>query len=321
LQFLEHRGSVVRVDPTPSKAALTKALALGQAREAAGQLVSFGTLDGFCNTPYALLQSSVSNGLSDRCHANDMMVTLVRVLAEVPPWGRLRAAMAQAMLPPLTQLHKVPGGGGALFDQMLAACRAEPDRDSLCLALTDVRLWTAPSDMSDDTDLMSSIAFRAEHLHVEALQAGLTQAPSEGATSAVNSRAVVEEAAGSGGSLAREKRADTTGTRSALQQQTPLDSSTVGVDEDVGTANAVTIDEVSAQREAECRAFVQTIYDKRFRRPDDDKNDGLVDRCLQKIAMDLNSDDTHFVLELIQNADDNLCVALAPSSPFSSTLS
>jgi hypothetical protein len=304
LQFLEHRGSVVRVDPTPSKAALTKALALGQAREAAGQLISFGTLDGFCGTPYALLQSSVSKGLSER---NDMMVSAVRVLSEVPPWGRLRGAMAQAMLPPLAELHKVPGG--TLFDQMLAACRAEPDRDRLCAALVDIRLWTAPSDASDDSDFMSAVAFRAASLHTEAMRAGLAHAPSEGVTSTEKSRAQ-SEPADAGGVLARDGQAATADTATAEQQENSCGTPPTRVDESEGVSNAVAvvIKEEAVQREEECHAFVQTIYDKRFRRPDDDKNDGLVDRCLEKIAMTLNSDDTHFVLELIQNADDNQCV-------------
>lgn len=302
LQFLEHRGSVVRVDPAPSKAAITTALASGHTREVAGQLVSFGTLHGFSCTPYALLQSSVWNGLSEQSHPNEMMVSAVRVLAEIPPWGRLRAVMAQAMLPPLAQLHKVPGG--VLFDQMLASCRAQPDRDNLCAALVDVRLWAAPSDTSDDTDLMSAVAFRAAHVHAEAVRAGLSQVPSGSAASADNSCSV-SKPAGADESCVGDEQITTTDSASAFQQPTSSATATTRVDTGVGSADVTVIKEEASQREEECRAFVQTIYDKRFRRPDDDKNDGLVDRCLEKIAMTLNTDDTHFVLELIQNADDN----------------
>ena len=91
------------------------------------------------------------------------------------------------------------------------------------------------------------------------------------------------------------------------QQHTPIEE---GI-EDMGPY--LIVDEIGAEQE-DCRAVVESIRIKDFgiglelddrQREIADKQREREGRGLQRLSKELYSKDTHFVLELIQNADDN----------------
>ncbi|XP_013402867.1 uncharacterized protein LOC106168377 [Lingula anatina] len=318
-------GILLRITMTTSDKQFKLALEQGNTRDAAGHLVSIFLRDGgLKNAPLALLDNHVTtvlhsmagkgsigqihSGLQEAETAEDVQARLTLDCLTKLPKRICKAVARQVFLEPLGKTV----GKVKAYQLLLKVSRCIEDK--LCLESLGLSLgiseWTESlwAQMKSSADPMDD-SFTQEFSDEESEE----ELPSDVKPKQEQMEVVSETAE----RLLSEAAVD--------NQQEILMENTECVDSnnthDVSDASSVeptqtleTKDEACSEKETKCFNVIQDIrlekfgigleLDEKGQKLAQGLNE-LVGRSLDKLSQELYNKDTHFVLELIQNADDN----------------
>ena len=296
-----HGGHLVLLDRKPNREKFSAALSTRNAQAAAAQLVALLVEAGsYAAMSTKMLESYVRVVAGSNRSDDDAIEFLLRVLAAMPRWGSLRSTLAPILLHPLQTVLNVGGARRNLTDALVQCATKDAQ---LLQAIIDASLGSgsegalqAPRAIDTLWALLNTGSATSSVVKNTAQSQSDAPAParSQSDAAAPSGQAVVPAV------MTEEDDASGTANIPAIdevQQMSPSSSDPLALTQDVQPAGTM------LDREATARAVIESIREETGDRTT--KVWSTLQGALKRISTDLYSEESHFTMELIQNADDN----------------